>query len=289
MLLAAIPLVALCLSQASGFGYGGMGYGGHGKYGLGYGMGYGGLGYGMLGYGMLGFGLWGWPGAYQQNFGRMLANAQMFKRNMHYDPFSMPVMNPYQTIGDYAGFADQLKAATGDAERPYKNVEFGAGSESSPKSRKRRSHRVKSGYHIRRLPSVRPWNMMGNNYPGFAYNPYYSYSKSAYYNHLNKMLRRSYYNKRGPSKYDPAKKTERKKRSLGFGSGYGLGSGYYMRRLPSKRPWNMFGYNYPGFAYNPYYSYSKAAYYNYLNRMMAKSFYNKHGPRKYQPTEDEDP
>merc|ERR1711931_503155 len=210
MLLAAFPLVALCLSQASGFGYGGygkyglgygMGYGGlgYGKYGMGYGkygMGYGkyGMGYGGPGYGMLGFGLWGWPGAYQQNFGRMLANAQMFKRNMHYDPFSMPVMNPYQTIGDYAGFADQLKVATGDAERPSKNVEFGAGSESSPKSRKRRSHRVKSGYHIKRLPSVRPWNMMG-------------------YNYLNRMLRRSYYNKRGPSKYDPDKKTARKKRS----------------------------------------------------------------------------
>merc|ERR1712133_263156 len=155
-----------------------------------------GMGYGGLGYGMLGFGLWGWPGAY----GRMLANAQMFKRNMHYDPFSMPVMNPYQTIGDYAGFADQLKAATGDAERPYKNVEFGAGSESSPKSRKRRSHRVKSGYHIRRLPSVRPWNMMGYNYPGFAYNPYYSYSKAAYYNFLNRMLSKSFYNKHGPRK-----------------------------------------------------------------------------------------
>merc|ERR1719244_1852534 len=143
MLLAAIPLVALCLSQASGFGYGGMGYGGHGKYGLGYGMGYGGmgygkygmgyggLGYGMLGYGGLGFGLWGWPGAYQQNFGRMLANAQMFKRNMHYDPFSMPVMNPYQTIGDYAGFADQLKAATGEAERPYEKAEKGGVTELS--------------------------------------------------------------------------------------------------------------------------------------------------------------
>merc|ERR1712212_1352309 len=64
------------------------------------------------------------------------------------------------------------------------------------------------------------------------------------------------------------------KRSLG-------GNMYRTKLMGTRRLYNLMGYTYPGFALSPHYSYSKAGYYNYLNKRNRgwQGFGNKYGSR----------
>merc|ERR1711872_397702 len=64
------------------------------------------------------------------------------------------------------------------------------------------------------------------------------------------------------------------KRSLG-------GNMYRTKLMGTRRLYNPMGYTYPGFALSPHYSYSKAGYYNYLNKRNRgwQGFGNKYGSR----------
>merc|ERR1711872_884019 len=64
------------------------------------------------------------------------------------------------------------------------------------------------------------------------------------------------------------------KRSLG-------GNMYRTKLMGTRRLYNPMGYTYPGFALSPHYSYSKAGYYNYLNKRNRgwQGFDNKYGSR----------
>jgi len=286
-------LVVTVVSQASGFGYGGMGmipgkmpwmmpgmmpwmfgypgmmpwmngYGKHGKHGK---PGKPGK-QGKRGYGKYGYG-WDPLAPYK------------FARSSIYNPyFADTVMKPFNGMTDYGQIAHQLAVGHNDFETPYKNVNMRFDSQvyNPPASAHKRSRRSTGygfgghGYTTGILPVERPWNSMGYNYPGMAYNPYYSYSKSGYYNWLNKQLR---YMKMGLyGKGEDEEHHGRKKRSLGYGP-YG-GSNYFMKQLPVMRPWMNFGYNYPGFGFNPFFNYGKSGYFNWMNKRMPIHAYGKY-------------
>merc|ERR1712228_217227 len=72
------------------------------------------------------------------------------------------------------------------------------------------------------------------------------------------------------------------------GGGYGRrGGSYYIRMIPSRRAYNPFGFNNPGLAYSPHYSYAKSGYYNYLNKLVSGSLYLR-GHKRRSTYEDHD-